>query len=98
MRVGGHGSAIAPTPPAEARAVELRKLGQRLIERGKIVAQLHLAEMMEGGHGKLAPAIAHAAIVHLEHGEAVMGEHLVECVDGARRVTHGSARAARRKD
>ena len=95
QRVGGHGSAIAPSPPAEARIVELRKPLQRLIERGEIVTQFHLAEMMECGHGKLASAIAHAAIVDLEYGEAMMGEHLIERVHGVRRVTHRlSLRAA----
>ena len=86
--VGSHGAAIAPAPPAQARGVQSRKPHQRLIERGEIVAQLHLAKMMEGRHGKLAPAIAHAAVVHLEYGETVMCEHLVKGVDGAGAVAH----------
>ena len=47
--------------------------------------------MMERRHGEAAAAIAHATVVHLEHGKAMMGEHLVERVDGARGVTHGLA-------
>ncbi len=69
----------------------MRKACERLIERGKVVTQFYVAEMMERGHGKLAPAIAGAAIVHLEHGEAMMGEHLIEWVDGVRGVAHGLA-------
>ena len=66
----------------------MRKPDQRLVQRGKIVAQFHLAETMVGRHGKLAPAIAHAAVVHLEYGETVMCEHLVKGVDGAGAVAH----------
>ena len=69
---------------------------ERLIERGEIVTQFHLAKMMERWHGKLAAAIAHAAVVHLEHGKAVMREHLVERVDGVRSSRARSVLAGRR--
>ena len=77
-RVEREVSAVAPPPEADAAAVELRELLQRLLHGGELVAQLDRAEVMLDGQREGFAAIRHAAIVHMQHGEALTRQDLVE--------------------
>ncbi len=92
------GAAPAPSPPAQALGVQLRILGQRRVHHGQLILKLHGAEVVIGGLGKGASAAAHAAIVGVEHGKAVLGQQLVEEQSVAPAVERPPAGRVRRRD
>ncbi len=77
-RVEGEGASPAPAPPSQAFAIELRIGCKHLVNRSELIAQLHRSKVAIGRLFKLATAAAHPAIVHVEHGEAMLGEKLVK--------------------
>ncbi len=71
-------TAPAPAPPTQALAVQLRVFCYHLVDGCKLVGQLHLAEVPVGGLLKVAASIAHAAVVDMQHGKAVLGQQVVK--------------------
>ncbi len=76
--VEGEGAAPTPAPPAEPLGVKLGIRAQRLVERRDLVAQLHRSEVMIGRLGEIAASAPHATVVHMQHGEATLHQHLIE--------------------
>ena len=80
--VEGEGAAPAPSPEADAFRVELWVELEDLIECGELIVELDGAEVAVRDLFEIAATAAHAAIVDVEDGEAMLGEELVEELRG----------------
>src|SRR6185312_928160 len=77
-RVAGHEAAIAPSPPAETIAVELRETIQCLIERSELVVEFDFPKLVPQRSRELLTAKAHTAVIDTKHRDAVMRKNLIE--------------------
>src|SRR5579872_1926043 len=77
-RVQGHKPAITPSPTPQARAVQLRKPAQCLVERGELVLELYFAEVAHQGASEFFPPPPHAAIVYDENGDTIFHQDFIE--------------------
>src|SRR5215469_3761602 len=78
QRIERHVSAVAPSPPSQAVAVQLRKFFQGLVQGGELVLEFSLAKIMHQHGSEFSSARSHAAIVHHQDGNAVSHENLIE--------------------
>src|SRR5215467_15602503 len=95
-RIHGHETTVAPTPPPQAIAIQLRIFIQGLIESSELVFEFSLAEIVHQHGGKLSAACTHAAIIHLQYGNAIAQENLIEeqCLAAPFVAHHLTMRAA----
>src|SRR5579863_1163464 len=78
QRVERHGCAIAPAPDANAGAIELRILREKLIECGELIFQFDPTELMADGSHKFAVARWRATIIDSEDRESALRHKLME--------------------